>query len=133
MGIVATSKQGWVLSAEAYHGNPYDGYTLSDNLTAAISNIGIKPKQAFVDLGYRGHDESRVEVYHSRQKRGVTPSIKRWIKRRSAIEPIIGHMKQSHGLGKCRFKGKVGDQINALLAAIGYNLSLIFNRLTPTA
>lgn len=130
VGIVATSKQGWVLASEAYHGNPYDGHTLTANLDAAIANTGIVPKQSFVDKGYRGHTETRAEVFHSGQKRGVTTSIKRWIKRRSAIEPIIGHMKQSHGLDCCRLKGKLGDQINALLAAIGYNLSLVLNRLS---
>lgn len=132
VGIVSTSKSGWILASEAYHGNPYDGHTLTDNLTSAIQNVGQTPDQAFVDLGYRGHGEDRVEVYHSRQKRGVTTAIKRWMKRRSAIEPVIGHMKQSHGLNCCRFKGKVGDKINALLAAIGYNLSLILNRLIPS-
>ena len=131
VGLVTTSKQGWVLAAEAYHGNPYDGHTLSSNLTAAISNTNTIPEHAFVDRGYRGHDEDRLTVYLSGQKRGVTPGIKKWLKRRSAIEPIIGHMKQSHGLGCCRLKGKVGDQINALSAAIGYNLSLLLNRLTP--
>ena len=132
VGIVSTSKQGWVLASEAFHGNPYDGHTLSASLDAAIAHTGVVPKQSFVDKGYRGHMEGRAEVFHSGQKRGVTTSIKRWIKRRSAIEPIIGHMKQSHGLKCCRLKGKLGDQVNALLAAVGYNLSLILNRIKPT-
>jgi len=75
--------------------------------------------------GYRGHGETRLQVFMSGQHRGVTKSIKHWIKRRSAIEPVIGHMKQSHGLATSRLKGKVGDQINALSAAIGYNFALL--------
>jgi IS5 family transposase len=133
VGIVSTSRQGWILASEAFHGNPYDGHTLSASLDAMLSTTGTLPDQCFVDRGYRGHGEDRVEVFHSGQKRGVTTSLRRRIKRRSAIEPIIGHMKQSHGLDCCKLKGKLGDQINALLAAIGYNLSLILNRLAaPT-
>jgi hypothetical protein len=54
---------------------------------------GIRPERCYVDLGYRGHDVIDVEVYKARQKRGVTKNIRRELKRRNAIEPIIGHMK----------------------------------------
>lgn len=131
VGIVTTAKQGFVLASEAYHGNPYDGHTLSANLSSAFKNTGVMPQQVCVDKGYRGHGVTQTTVLHPGQRRGITATLKRWIKRRNAIEPVIGHMKQSHGLDCCRLKGKVGDQINALLAAIGYNLSLIFNRLKP--
>jgi IS5 family transposase len=132
VGVVSTSNRGWILASEAFHGNPYDGHTLKASLDSMLHNTGTLPQQCFVDRGYRGHGEERVEVFHSGQKRGVTKSQKKWIKRRSAIEPVIGHMKQSHGLDCCRLKGKVGDQINALMAAIGYNLSQILNRIPVT-
>lgn len=132
VSFVTTSKQGWVLAAKALHGNPHDGHTLSESIDAAIKNTGVMPEYGFVDRGYRGHSETRLQVFMSGQRRGVTKSIKRWLKRRSAIEPVIGHMKQSHGLATNRLKGKVGDQINALSAAIGYNFALLLNKLSPT-
>jgi transposase, IS5 family len=131
VGFITTAKKGWVLCAEALHGNPYDGHTLNLCLTKAIANTNVVPNRCYADKGYRGHDVTETAVYISGQRRGVTPSIKRWMKRRSSIEPIIGHMKQSHLLGLNYLKGKVGDAINALCAAIGYNLKLILNQLSP--
>lgn len=130
VGFVSTSKSGWLLSAQALHGNPYDGHTLTNSLDQAIENVGVIPEYTFVDKGYRGHEERRTKVFISGQRRSVTPGIKRWLKRRSAIEPIIGHMKQSHGLDCNRLKGKVGDHINAISAAIGYNLTLVLHRIS---
>lgn len=46
----------------------------------------------YVDLGYRGHDVDGIQVFKARQKRGVTECIRRELKRRNAIEPIIGHI-----------------------------------------
>jgi len=132
VGLVTTAKAGWILCAKALHGNPYDGHTLSETLTQAIANTGITPEYAYADKGYRGHQEDRMQVFISGQKRGATAGIKRWMKRRSSIEPIIGHMKQSHGLGRNYLKGKAGDQINAICAAVGYNLTLLLKRLTPS-
>lgn len=127
VALVMPAKKCFVLCSEALHGNPYDGHTLKGSLDEAIALTGIKPKAAFVDEGYKGHGIEDIAVFTSRQKRGVTPSIKRWIKRRSAIEPIIGHMKRSHGLDRNYLKGVAGDKINALMAAIGFNLKQLIN------
>jgi IS5 family transposase len=77
---------------------------------------------------YRGHNfQEPYKVYKSGQRRGVTAKIKKELKRRSAIEPIIGHVKQSHKLGRHRLKGRVGDKINAVFATIGFNFKQILN------
>jgi hypothetical protein len=47
---------------------------------------------------------------------------RRWLKRRQAIEPIIGHVKHDHGMQRCWLKGKTGDALHAVLCAAGYNL-----------
>jgi IS5 family transposase len=90
---------------------------------------GIKVDESYVDRGYKGHEIEGQKVYISGQKRGVTDKIKKKIKRRQAIEPHIGHMKQKVKLGLCRLKGIVGDQVNALLAASAYNLRQILRHL----
>ena len=61
----------------------------------------------------------------SGQKRGLTPQIKRELRRRAAIEPVIGHLKAEHRMGRNYLAHRAGDAVNAVLAAAGYNLSLI--------
>jgi IS5 family transposase len=64
-------------------------------------------------------------VFISGQKRGVFGAIKRELRRRSAIEPVIGHMKAEGHLGRCYLKGTAGDAVNAVLTAVGHNLRLV--------
>ncbi|MDP4489525.1 hypothetical protein QDG88_16515 [Pseudoalteromonas piscicida] len=94
------------------HGNPYDGDTLWETLRIVENVTDKRPYSCFVDRGYRGHFAERYDVYIAGQKRGVTLSIKKKLKRRNAIEPIIGHMKQDGHLGLNRLKGKFGDKLN---------------------
>jgi transposase, IS5 family len=64
-------------------------------------------------------------VFISGQKRGVFGAIKRELRRRSAIEPVIGHMKAEGHLGRCYLKGRAEDEANAILSAVGYNFRRI--------
>jgi hypothetical protein len=66
-----------------------------------------------------------MKVYISGQKRGVTDAIKRDLRRRSAVEPVIGHAKSEHRMGRNFLKGVQGDAANAVLAAAGYNFRRI--------
>jgi len=63
----------------------------------------------------------RTTIYVTGQKRGVTGKIKRWLKRRAVIEPIIGHAKNDGLLGRNWLKDRAGDRCNTLLAAVGFN------------
>ena len=63
----------------------------------------------------------------SGRKRGLSPQMKRELKRRSAIEATIGHMKTDGRLDRNFLKGQTGDAMNALLAAAGHNMRLILN------
>ena len=87
----------------------------------------IAPKQAAVDKGFRGTkhhpDGLQVLVAGTRKFKGV---LKRLVKRRCAIEPVIGHLKHDHALGRNFLKGKQGDCINALLSACGFNLCKLY-------
>jgi IS5 family transposase len=122
VSVAATSKGGWFVGAKAIHGNPYDGHTLRDAL-GQVERIAQSPEHAFVDMGYRGHNyEGACEVHVDKRRRGGTArSLWKWMKRRAAIEPGIGHLKREHRMDRCRLKGIEGDQFNAILSAAGMN------------
>jgi transposase, IS5 family len=116
----------FVLHARALPGNPYDGHTLRATIEDTERLTGREIERAYVDKGYRGHDAPNPRrVFISGQKRGVFGVIKRELRRRSAIEPVIGHMKAEGHLGRCYLKGRAGDAANAILSAVGHNLRLV--------
>ena len=130
VSIAATNKSNFVVGAMALSGSPYDGHTLTGALQQVRRMSGQRIDEVFVDRGYRGHGESLSEVYISGQKRGITTQrLKRSLKRRQAIEPIIGHLKSDGLLGRNYLKGTLGDQMNVLLCCAGHNLRLILKRL----
>ena len=116
----------FIVHAKALPGNPYDGHTLADVIPAMEAQNGGVIGRVVADAGYRGHNAPMpLRVYTTNQKRGVTPEIKRAFKRRAAVEPVIGHAKNEHRMGRNYLKGRVGDAINAVMAAVGYNFRLL--------
>jgi transposase, IS5 family len=116
----------FILHAKALPGNPYDGHTLKEVIKETEALTGREIERVYVDKGYRGHDAPKPNrVYRSGQKRGVHGQIKKELRRRSAIEAIIGHCKTDGHLGRNFLKGRRGDLINAVMTAVGYNLRLI--------
>jgi IS5 family transposase len=122
---VNRSKGGqFITHVKALPGNPYDGHTLETVIPEMESQIGAHLARIVADRGYRGHNappDHKLKVYISQQKRGVTETIKRDLRRRSAVEPVIGHAKNEHRMGRNFLKGTHGDAANAVLAAAGYN------------
>jgi IS5 family transposase len=107
VGIAVTHKQGLIVGARAYPGNPYDGHILREQLeqvSVLLEDVGVKPKQAVVDLGFRGvdGDNPSVEILH----RGKT----------------IGHLEAEHRMERCWLSGATGDALHAVLCAVDYNL-----------
>jgi IS5 family transposase len=130
VALAVTNREGFALAAKALSGNPYDGHTLAQTVEQVVAMTGVEPERIYADKGYRGHDYPKKDrVFLSGQRRGLTPGIKRELKRRSAIEPMIGHMKSDGRLDRIYLLGAEGDAINALLAAAGHNLRLILNHL----
>ena len=100
--------------------NPYDGHTLRDVIAATETLSGCSIERAYVDKGYRGHDaQNPSRVFISGQKRGVFGVIKRELRRRSAIEPVIGHLRTEGHLGRSYLKGRAGEAANVILSAVG--------------
>ncbi len=126
--LVVTEKSGLALSMTTHLGNPYDGHLLADSKRKAEKNTNITIERMLVDRGFRGHDVTDAQVLVSYTK-GLPRGLKRALRRRQAIEPWIGHMKQDGKLGRCYLKGPVGDQIHALFVAVGHNFRLILRKL----
>lgn len=129
VSVTVTHKEGLALEVYALEGNPYDGHTLKEALERAEINSESTVKMVFTDKGYRGHGITDKIIYRSGQKRGVTKHIKKMLKRRQAVEPQIGHMKQEGKLARNFLKGIFGDKINAMLCGVGHNLRFIFRKL----
>ena len=118
----------FIVHAKALPGKPYDGHTLGVVIPQIESTIGVAPQRIYCDAGYKGHNappHHRFKVYTSGQKRRVTEAIKREMRRRAAIEPVIGHAKAEHRMGRNYLAGAPGDAINVVLAAAGYNFRRI--------
>lgn len=111
----------FLIGARALPGNPFDGHTLAAQIARTERITGIPVERAHVDRGYRGHDADTQRVFVSGQKRGVTPTIRREIRRRAGVEPVIGHMKTDGHLGRNFLAGAAGDAINVSLAAAGHS------------
>lgn len=133
VSLVTTNRRAkggqFVLHCQALPGAPYDGHTLGDVLDATEALTGRPVERAYVDKGYRGHDARREHrrVYHAGLRRGIRGQIKRELRRRSAIEAVIGHMKSDGHLDRNYLKGAIGDRVNAVLTAVGHNFRLILN------
>jgi len=118
----------FVTHVKSLPGNPYDGHTLATVIPDMEALVGNTIKRAFLDKGYRGHNappEYKFRIFIAGQKRRTTPKIKREMRRRPAVEPVIGHLKSDHRMDRNYLKYRQGDAINPVLAAAGYNFSLI--------
>jgi IS5 family transposase len=120
----------FAVHAMALPGRPYDGHTLETVIPAIEATTGAILKRILADAGYKGHNAPgpyKFRVYTTGQKRRVTPAIKRQMRRRAAVEPVIGHIKNEHRMGRNYLAHKQGDAINPILAAAGYNFRLVLN------
>ena len=125
VGFVTTSFGNWIVGVKSFHGNPYDGHTLSDCLDQVNDLTGWQPKEAYGDLGYRGHGykgETNVKIVNYRTIKKLTRTARKWFKRRAAIEPIIGHVKSDNRMSKNYLKGVDGDDMNAILSGCGFTM-----------
>lgn len=132
VSVATTCKDPWVVSVAAVHGNPYDGQTLQAAINQAEENTGVRARKAFVDQGYKGKDyhPDDVDVYVT-GRRGLKGTLKKLLRGRAGIEPVIGHIKNEHKMDKSQLHGKKGDCINAILAGCAFNLNKLLRLLKP--
>ena len=125
VSVAAISKECFVLGMEAYHGNPYVGHTLNNAVLQTERITGFMAQDIYVDRGYRGHNYKGQAVVQvaGRGTRKLKASMRKLLKRRSAIEAVIGHAKTDGRLGRNFLRGREGDNINAILSGCEYNMS----------
>ena len=134
VGIAVSGRGNFVLGIKSFQGNPYDGHTLKQTIEEVEENSGIGIEKAFVDLGYRGNNyEQKGKIYTPYTRKRLNKKDKAMQKRRSAIEPIIGHLKHYGRMGRNYLKGVMGDIINPIISAIGLNLRCIANKISGIA
>jgi IS5 family transposase len=123
VGIATTLDSNWVVAITAFHGNPYDGATLKPLIEQVNRMTGVIPKVVSVDRGFRGqaHHPKEVEVILPKKSK-PKGTLRRLLHRRSAIEPVIGHVKIDHRMQRNHLLGKTGDAINAILCGAAFNL-----------
>jgi len=133
VSVSTSNRDNWIVGVDLCEGNPYDGHTLARAIATVERTTGTTVTDAYVDKGYRGHDYSGEATIHmaGTSKRKLTRSEKKRRKRRSAVEPKIGHLKSDNRMGRCFLKGVAGDAINAVLAAAGSNFLKLLRRLSP--
>lgn len=134
VSLAVTHKSGLMVGARSFPGNPFDGHTRSAQLEqtgAFLQDIGVSPKVPVVDLGYRGVDKdiAPVELIHRGKYKSLSQEHKRWLRRRQAIEPLIGHTKQDHGMQRYWLEGSDGDALHAVLCAAGFNIRWLMRAL----
>ncbi|WP_330462236.1 IS5 family transposase [Xanthomonas nasturtii] len=125
VGIAVSARKGLIVGARSFPGNPYDGDTLAEQLEQTrglLQDVNVTPQVAIVDLGYRGREVDGVQILHRGKAKTLTRRQWSWIKRRQAVEPVIGHLKQDCRLNRCYLKGAQGDALHVLGCAAGYNL-----------
>jgi IS5 family transposase len=127
VSLAVTHKRGLMVGARSFPGNPYDGHTLAQQLeqtAVLLQDLDVKPQIAVVDLGYRGVDAevAPVQVIHRGKAKTLTKQQWRWLRRRQAVEPAIGHTKSDHRMDRCWLQGATGDALHAVLCAAGFNI-----------
>ena len=129
VSVAVTAKEGLVVGMRSMPGNPYDGHTVDSQLEQVEILTGEAPKIALADRGYRGVEAAsgaRLLISHTRR---LPPRLKKLLKRRQVVEPMIGHMKADGLLGRNWLKGADGDALHALLCGAGHNLRMILRHL----
>ncbi|CAM3675826.1 IS5 family transposase [Roseateles saccharophilus] len=129
VSVAVTATEGLVVGMRSMPGNPYDGHTVDSQLEQVEILTGKTPKIALADRGYRGVEPAcgaRLLISHTRR---LPKRLKKLLKRRQVVEPMIGHMKADGLLGKNWLKGADGDALNALLCGAGHNLRMILRHL----
>jgi IS5 family transposase len=129
VSIATTLDEGFVVGMRALPGNPYDGHTLAEALEQVEILTDQRPELAVVDRGYRGHGVEATRVLISGTRRGLTPKLISDLRRRSAIEAEIGHMKTDGRLSRSPLKGSFGDTLFAVLCGCGHNIRKILAHL----
>lgn len=137
--VVLTQETGIIVGAMTFATNVYDGHTLNDVLNQTEKLVGKSPNTATVDRGYKGKQKvgtTQINIPKPPLKKDTDyrkRTLRKHFRRRAAIEPIIGHLKSDHRAARNFLKGQIGDQINFMMAAAGFNYKKLMKKLKEKA
>jgi IS5 family transposase len=136
VGLITTSKTLIITAIKSFTGNPHDSKTIEPLLNQMQTNINYLPKEVVYDRGGKGQKQvgqTKISTPDYRPLKRDTEYQKRIkrkkFRRRAAIEPIIGHLKTDFRMGQNYLHGTNSSQINAFLAATGWNLKKMMKKL----
>ena len=139
VSITKTRKSGIIIGVLSFAGNPFDGDTLAPQLAQVERITNHKPETGIVDRGYRGRKQvngtqiicpgksPKTGRQYQRQK------MRQRFRARAGIEPVIGHIKHDHRMLRNYLVDEIGDNMNSILAAAGFNLRKMLRRLKSEA
>ena len=133
--IVKTKVSGIIVGALGFKDNPYDGHTLDPQLEQVERLTGKLPKVGVVDRGYRGRKQVKgVDILGPKKLSAkatayLKQKMRKLFRARAGIEPIIGHVKHDHRMERNYLSGNIGDNMNTILAATGFNMMKMLKRL----
>jgi IS5 family transposase len=129
--VVTTNNRNWIVNVEDLADAPYDGHTLDRSISGAEKITNVSVTEANVEKGYRGHDYkgSAVVRIAGSSNSGLSWSERKRKRRRSSIEPVIGHLKSDHRLARCFLKDRLGDKLNLIGSAAGFNVRKLLSLL----
>jgi len=125
VSVAVTAREGFVVGMRSMPGNPYDGHTLESALEQVEILTEKRPDIVLADRGYRGvetGDGIKLLLSHTRR---LPARLKKLLKRRQVVEPMIGHMKTDGLLARNWLKGAFGDALHAVMCGAGQNLRII--------
>ena len=126
--ILVTQNSGVIVGALSFNETLHDSKTLPEVIKQYERLTDKKPKELYVDRGYRGPKQvSEVNIYVPQNKKEITKAQRKKHSRRAAIEPVIGHLKQDYRLQRNFLKGNIGDAINLMLSATAMNFKRVMN------
>ena len=127
VSVAVTHKQGLLVGARSFTGIPYDGHILAAQMeqsTIMLQDLKVKPEQIVADLGCRGKEVEAanpgMEIIHRGKIKTMSKAKKKWLKRRQAVEPAIGHLKSDNRMQRCWLAGATADALHALLVDVNY-------------
>lgn len=129
VSVAVTAREGLVVGMRSMPGNPYDGHTVAEQLEQVGILTGVQPVLVLADRGYRGVEPPKGAQLLISHTRRLSARLKRLLKRRQIVEPMIGHMKADGLLGRNWLKGTLGDAMHAVLCGVGHNLRMILAHL----
>ena len=140
IGLTTTFKTLVITSIKSFEGNPHDSNTIEPLLDQMASNLNYKQKEIVYDRGGKGQKmigETKISTPDykplKRDSKYERKNKRKKFRRRAAIEPVIGHLKTYFRMGQNYLSGKKSPQINAFLAATGWNLKKLMKQLKAEA